>query len=156
MVRFMGELASFPAVRAHMQRPSSLGGIGWISAAFRRQADDLRAGRTEAQAIMAMLDPADPAIGGLRSHLKAQPPSPECVIWLLFENRRLSASQAARAAAQSKNAAPRKFVADAWATRADQDQSQASFARMMVPLVKQRFGLIVTPDRIVRAWLPKK
>jgi hypothetical protein len=126
-------------------------GLDWVAPLFRQRAARLKAGHEEAQAIMAILDQS--ALGELRRHLEAHPPSTECVIWLLHENRRLSASRAARSAAQQKNAAPREFVATEWKNRADPGQSKASFARMVAPMIQKRFGARVTPERIARYWL---
>ncbi len=58
-------------------------------------------------------------------------------------------------AAKSKNAKPREWVRNEWASRSDKGQSKASFARQYAPLVKKRFGVDVTPEQISRVWLPK-
>jgi len=118
-----------------------------------KKISSLAQGRTDAEAIAAHV--ADDDIGGLRAYLKAHPASPECVLWLLAENRRLTASLAASKAAGLKNHEPRDHVAKAWADRTDTGQSKASFARMVAPEVKRRFGVSVTPERIARHWLPK-
>ena len=57
--------------------------------------------------------------------------------------------------ASKKNAEPRAWVLTEWQGRPDLGQSKASFARQYVPLVKQRFGVLVTEDTIKRDWLPK-
>lgn len=57
--------------------------------------------------------------------------------------------------ASKKNAEPRAWVLTEWESRPDLGQSKASFARQYVPLVKQRFGVLVTEDTIKRDWLPK-
>lgn len=61
----------------------------------------------------------------------------------------------ARIAAMSKNARPRAWVSSEWINRSDKGQSKASFARQYAPLVKNRFGVDVTPNQIERVWLPK-
>lgn len=125
--------------------------LHWVAPSIRRRAAKLRAGRNEARTIAAMLDAGE--IGNLRAHLKEHPPSPECVIWLLHDNRRLSASLAASKAAASKNADARAYVLSEWRKRSDPGQSRASFARMMAPQVRRHHGVTVTPDRIARYWL---
>lgn len=149
----MAELMAYPAMRA-MDKKSTLGGVGMWAAAFDRRVELLQAGRDEARKLAAMLDEA--ASGGLRKHLQAEPPSPECVLWLLHENRRLCASQAASKAAQQKNAAARAFVMQAWRKQTDKGQSKASFARMIAPELRRRFAVAVTPERIAKYWLPKR
>lgn len=57
--------------------------------------------------------------------------------------------------ASKKNAEPRAWVLAEWKIRPDPGQSKASFARQYVPLVKKRFGVLVTEDTIKRDWLPK-
>lgn len=147
----MESALSEPGVREEIKRTTP--GLGWVAPLLRQRAAWLKAGRDEAHEIMALLDQA--ALGELKRRLRAQPPSIECVIWLLHENRRLSASRAASRAASGKNADARAYVADVWSKRVDKGQSRASFARMMVPEVKRHFDVAVTPDRIARHWLPK-
>lgn len=123
---------------------------------IQRRIDALKAGQLEAEAIRSHLDRYE--VGNLRAYLKEYPASPECLVWLLAENRRLAqalaVSEAASKAARLKNQAARDFVAQAWAARADAEQSKASFARMVQHEVKRRFGVTVTADRIARYWLP--
>jgi hypothetical protein len=64
-------------------------------------------------------------------------------------------SENARIVASQKNEAPRLWVFLKWASRTDQGQSKAAFARQYAPLVKKEFGLIVTPETIARDWLPR-
>jgi hypothetical protein len=149
------KLLSIGPLREKLQ--GEFGDLSWVVPHIRRRTSALHAGRDEARAIMAVL--GDGSIGNLRAHLRANPVSPECVVFLLSEIRRLSASQAASKAASKaasmKNKSARDFVAQAWATRADTGQSKASFARMIEHEVKHRFALAITPDRIARYWLPK-
>jgi hypothetical protein len=118
---------------------------------MRRRIDRLESGKREAAALHALT--ADGAIGGLRAYLYEHPASAEAVVWLLAENRRLSIALAASRAAKSKNQPARDWVASEWRNRADKGQSKASFARMLAPLVKKKFGVSVTPDRIARYWV---
>lgn len=64
-------------------------------------------------------------------------------------------SENARIVASQKNEAPRLWVFLKWASRIDQGQSKAAFARQYAPLVKKEFGLIVTSETIARDWLPR-
>ena len=64
-------------------------------------------------------------------------------------------SQVQRATAAKKNEEPRAWVRCEWRDRSDKGQSKAAFARQYAALVKRRFDLDVTPDTIVREWLPK-
>lgn len=57
--------------------------------------------------------------------------------------------------ASKKNAYPRAWVLTEWESRPDPGQKKAPFARQYVPLVKKRFGVLVTEDTIKRDWLPK-
>jgi hypothetical protein len=49
----------------------------------------------------------------------------------------------------------RRWVRDEWFDRTDKGQSKAAFARQYSALVKQKYGISVTPDTIARDWLPK-
>jgi hypothetical protein len=129
------------------------GDFGWVAQGMVKRINELIDGRDEAAAIQRFL--ADHEIGSLRAHLKVKPVSPECVVWLLAENKRLTRSLVASDAAKRKNASPRAFVAEAWASRTDFGQSKASFARAVAHEVRRRFDVIVTADRIARYWLPK-
>jgi len=69
--------------------------------------------------------------------------------------RRDAISKKASEAAKSKNSTPRAWVLAEWNNRNDKDQGKAAFARQFVPLVKNKFQLIVTTETISRDWLPK-
>ncbi len=64
-------------------------------------------------------------------------------------------SQIASNNAKSKNANARAWVLSNWEIRSDQEQKKSEFARIYVGLVKNKFDLIVNPETIARAWLPK-
>jgi hypothetical protein len=129
----------------------------YLSWTFRHRVKALATGKAEAEAIRTHLERYE--VGSLRAYLKRHPASPECLAWLLAENRRLTqalaTSEAASRAASMKNADPRAFVVESWGARADRGQSKASFARMIAPEVKRRFGVGITADRIARYWLPR-
>lgn len=76
-----------------------------------------------------------------------EPPAAKILQW--------ATSRRAAEVASKKNADPRAWVLTEWESRPDLGQSKASFARQYVPLVKQRFGVLVTEDTIKRDWLPK-
>lgn len=80
----------------------------YLSWTFRRRADALTTGKNEAEAIRTHLERYE--VGNLRAYLKKHPASPECLVWLLAENRRLTQalvkSETARKAASMKNATP--------------------------------------------------
>lgn len=143
------------------QPPELLAQLGWalriVPHTLQRRVARHSAGKAEAEAIRSHLERYE--VGNLRAYLKENPASPECLMWLLAENRRLAqalaASEAASKAATMKNKTPRDFVAKAWAERPDLGQSKASFARMVQHEVKRQFGVTVTPERIARYWLPK-
>jgi hypothetical protein len=57
--------------------------------------------------------------------------------------------------ARSKNKIPKAWVLKQWQERSDKKQKKAEFASQYALLVKKEFDLIVKPDTIARAWLPK-
>lgn len=123
----------------------------WVGYSMERRIDALRAGKRAAERMLSCCD--EYSIGGLRLYLRENPPTPEAIFWLMAAARRQGVRKAASIAATKKNEEPRRFVAEAWRSRKDVGQSKASFARMFAPLVKMRFGVSVTPDRIARHWL---
>jgi hypothetical protein len=76
-----------------------------------------------------------------------------------WDIRHAAATQAissrASDAAKSKNIGARTWLILEWSNRTDKDQKKASFARQYAPLVKKKYGVIVTPEQIAREWLPK-
>jgi hypothetical protein len=69
-------------------------------------------------------------------------------------NREARAKQASDAA-QQKNAKARDWIKKQWQNRTDQGQSKRAFADQYRHLVKQKFGVVVGTEQIVRKWLPR-
>ena len=74
--------------------------------------------------------------------------------------RPAAVAKAARSKMAAENASKRNLEARAWvltewASRTNKAESKASFARRHSALIKQRFKATVSPEQIMREWLPK-
>lgn len=105
-----------------------------------------------AKALLECVD-HDHEIEALSALMVNNPPDPMTVAALIGLSRRKAREANARRAAGNKNSDAREWVMRRWVTRADQGQSKAAFARDCVHLVKRRFRVTVTADRIARNWL---
>ena len=108
-------------------------------------------GRQEAEVLQRML--AKGSREQVHEYLRAHPPSPECIVLLLEENKRLGVSEQNARSARAKNERQRAEVCTAWMSRTDYGQSKSSFGVQWSNLLKTRDKLSITSRTIANNWL---
>lgn len=122
-----------------------------IGPAFEAHRTAIQRAKIEARKLLEWIEGA--GVEEAEAYLAAHPPSAMCIALLLAQVRRQAISDMAADNAGKRNKTAREWVRQEWRARADKGQSKANFGQMYAPLVRIRFRVTITPQRISDYWL---